>query len=269
MSNLPLFGESVRTESCGMNLAASSMTSVTGGSRAWGSYVELSASTSFEYGGFTIFTHTQAVNHNMLRIAIGAAASEVVIADLIPATNNNTRRQQNSIYLPVRVPAGARIAVAAAVDNATTSAFNVGLIGHGLGPRAPQGFSRAYGYGVAITSGNFMKTLTASATPHAKGSYTQLDAATAYPMKAFMPVTIADGANSGYALTDFAIGAAASEVIIYPDMPSYGYSSTQDSIANYAGVIPCNIPAGVRIAARCQSDVVSYAQNRVALIGLD
>lgn len=107
------------------------------------------------------------------------------------------------------------------------------------------GSNRTEGVG-ADTSDSQMTTITADASADTKGSYTQIVAATAFEASGLL---IQMGvANINEYLVDFAVGAAASEQIIVPDL-LYGNPSRRIG-GNY--FINISVPAGSRLAARCQ-----------------
>jgi hypothetical protein len=81
---------------------------------------------------------------------------------------------------------------------------------------------------------------------HVKGSYAQISASTPFAasgVRIHMTPTFVDVTT----LTDFAVGAAASEVIIMPDI----HLSTRRS-QGCEFYVPLAIPEGVRLSARCQ-----------------
>lgn len=90
-------------------------------------------------------------------------------------------------------------------------------------------------------------TVTASSTANTKGSWAQLVAATTYDASGLV-VFINKLASSDF-LVDIGIGASGSERIIVPDLVA-GYYTRYQAAVYY---VPISIPAGVRIAARCQS----------------
>jgi hypothetical protein len=68
---------------------------------------------------------------------------------------------------------------------------------------------------------------------------------------------------------DIGMGAAASEVVIIPDIP---FLSSANEDVRYAGMLtyPVNIPAGVRLAARYQAtNVVPTGTPHVTLTGIN
>jgi hypothetical protein len=90
-------------------------------------------------------------------------------------------------------------------------------------------------------------TLTASATPHTKGSWSQIIASTSNVTTlirffiAGVNVSTADSAT----LLDIGVGASGSETVIVPDLAIGGSSGSFYSV-------PVEIPSGSRIAARIQ-----------------
>lgn len=90
--------------------------------------------------------------------------------------------------------------------------------------------------------------ITASGTANAKGSYTEITSSTAFDCDGFFLAwnhSFSEFSAFSF-LIDLAIGAAASEQIIVPDLPSQNRTG---------GIvfIPMNIPSGTRVAARCQA----------------
>lgn len=85
---------------------------------------------------------------------------------------------------------------------------------------------------------------------NAKGSYVQLIAATGFAYNAISIQLEPDGGGGQCYLVDIAIGAAASEVVIVPNILMD--SSRAEHMNGVNIKLPVAIPAGSRIAARCQ-----------------
>ena len=101
--------------------------------------------------------------------------------------------------------------------------------------------------------------VTANATAHNKGAYVTLIASTAYEV---WGVTLCMMTNSTAAaqvnnLYDLAIGAAASEVVIVPDILATHGANTTNSGQYTQIFLPIRIASGTRISVRSQSNVVS------------
>ena len=102
-----------------------------------------------------------------------------------------------------------------------------------------------------VDSGGF--NVTASATIHTKGAWTQLVASTA-STSALAILTFGNVgavATDTSTLVDIGIGGAGSETVIIPDIACGGHS------VGPCTWVPIRIPAGSRVAARCQSLVSS------------
>jgi hypothetical protein len=99
--------------------------------------------------------------------------------------------------------------------------------------------------------------LTPSASANTKGSYAQLIASTATQTR-MIDLTLTAfpvGANSKSYLIDIATGGAGSEVVLIPDVCVAVKGAFSVCIVNVR--LPVAIPAGVRIAARCQTQAAS------------
>jgi hypothetical protein len=126
---------------------------------------------------------------------------------------------------------------------------------------APLGGHQALEDNVGTTSAEFGTTVTASGTAHTKGSYSQLVASTTY--EAFGISILLAGLQTAAStntrcLVDIGIGAAASEVVLIPDLMCGNVA--QEAAASGMGAMyhfPLYIPAGSRLAARSQALVVS------------
>lgn len=97
-------------------------------------------------------------------------------------------------------------------------------------------------------------TVTASATPHTKGLWSELVASTSTQsqfLTLFLVTATSQATTSTPILMDIGFGAAASEVVVIPNLSlgamDIGYSVT----------FPINVPKGTRIAARIQGAVIS------------
>lgn len=103
----------------------------------------------------------------------------------------------------------------------------------------------------------FGTRLTASATPHAKGSYAQLVASTLYDVHGLWLIVngSAVAATRTDMMLDLAIGAASSEVVILPEFLC-GWRSAP-TVGPQAVFLPFFIPKGTRVAARLQSLIAS------------
>lgn len=119
------------------------------------------------------------------------------------------------------------------------------------------GLGRALNVPATPSTSTFGTRLTASATAHAKGSYSQLVASTAYDVHGLTLVIAGSGVSATRTdmMLDLAIGGAGSEVVILPELlcgwRSAPGAGPQDIF------LPFFIPKGTRIAARLQSLISS------------
>lgn len=106
--------------------------------------------------------------------------------------------------------------------------------------------------GGAVLSPSGMTTVTASATVHTKGPWTELVASCPETSLLNIRFLQASPATTDTAvLIDIGIGPAGSEVVVVPNMHTGGWNGIPGVI------LPLAIPAGTRIAARIQSAVAS------------
>jgi hypothetical protein len=104
------------------------------------------------------------------------------------------------------------------------------------------------------SSGSGGVVVTANTTINTEGSYAEIIASTSIDAGGFR-LTIHEGTKiAAEYLFDIAIGAGGSEQVIVADIP-FSHGSTSGAGASVSCFIPLAIPAGTRIAARCQANV--------------
>lgn len=209
----------------------------------------------------------------LLDIGVGAAASEqAVIPDLFfgntATTSTAAPGVQQSVLIPVAIPAGARIAARLQASAASmTATLGLELLGAGFLHHASFGGIDALGIDAANSRGT---RLTTSASINTKGSWAQLIASTARDYRAILPCVIPRGTSGTvvHHLADIGIGAAASEAVLLPDLWAVqAIGGAASAVGGFRPLIPCEIPAGSRVAARSQATVASQSTD-VALYGL-
>lgn len=116
-----------------------------------------------------------------------------------------------------------------------------------------------------FTSGATFTSVTASATPHTKGAWTQLVASTSAET-AIIALTVTDiqaGATETSVLIDVATGAAGSEVAIAENIAVGGAAIPSTAVARVLpGVVlplPIRVSSGTRLSVRIQGAVASQA----------
>jgi hypothetical protein len=112
---------------------------------------------------------------------------------------------------------------------------------------------KTYGTSSAASKGT---AVTASATANTKGAWVEIVASTSMESQWAVLSILNDGTPGKYNLVDIAIGASGQEQVIVPNLFVPGVQTSQLTACGKVA-IPLNIPAGVRIAARAQSDVSS------------
>jgi len=258
MSDFPLLSGGGPSESFGADLTTSFLTSVATGARTYGAYTELIAATAFSYESIVVFINQHDTSGVLFELAIGAGGSEVTIAGDIPAYGATSRRQTVMITLPLHVPAGARIAAHASRDAGTASTIRIGGIGLAGGPRGPVGFQRANGYGIVPAFTGIPSVAPHATVANSKGSWTQITSSALRDLKALIPLVYSASANTQGWLVDVGMGAGSAEVVVVPNVPQYSYVNT-GQISTLAPLFPVDIPAGTRLAMRCQSDLTTGA----------
>ena len=126
---------------------------------------------------------------------------------------------------------------------------------------SPVNIDTSYIY-AGITSAGAATQLTSGAI-NTKGSYVELTASTSADIAGFWLLINTANASANRYLIDIATGAAASEVVLVPDVYSQpGTLGAGDQVV----FIPLNITSGTRVSARCQCNGASGTVN-VAVIG--
>ena len=117
-----------------------------------------------------------------------------------------------------------------------------------------------HSYGAVSGASSLATQLTAGSTAHTKGAVVQLTSATTHDA-AWVLVQLSGASTGADYLVDLMIGEAPEQVII-PDMYVSGRAATAD-FGPY--LFPLFIPAGSRLAARCQASTAS-ATLRISVV---
>lgn len=115
--------------------------------------------------------------------------------------------------------------------------------------------ARYEGFGIATGGSSGLVEISSHASANTKGSYTELNAATAFAYEGIeLNVQPASNASDDSLLIDLAIGGAGAEVVVVPDLLVDVGSRTfkEDTIR-----FPLAIPAGSRLSARCAASAGS------------
>jgi hypothetical protein len=245
-------------EELGANTSsATTMQTVVGGQNTKGSWAQLGSS-ALAHAAKGVIVSIKGVGNSfkhLVDIGVGTSGNEVVLLENVPWIFSNTATNVYRVYFPCDIPAGTQINVRSQTNQ--TGGGNCLVMAHFL--KAPM-FPWAAGsivddYG-AVTATTLGTTVTAHASLHTKGNWAEITASTARAYKGLIltPGYTSTGTNP-YFFLDVGIGAAASEQVILENLDM----TRGADIGSPAGltVIPCNLPAGTRVAMRCQSNVTA------------
>jgi hypothetical protein len=197
----------------------------------------------------------------LLDIAVGAAASEqIIIPDLLIATRS---LQPVTFMVPVHVAAGSRIAARCQNGGALGQTLGVSIELFTAGWLRLPSPGRVTAYGVN-TADSGATNIDAGAVANTKGSYAQLSAAVNRTRAVILAIGDQDDQirNAAEWLVDLAVGAAASEQVVLPNL-RLACNSTSDMILPLVlGPFPVEIPEGSRLSARAQCSTAT-AGDRV------
>lgn len=270
MAGIPLSIDGVRYTHQGAT-ASSLGTEITNSASAntKGSWIEIEASTDHEADAVLVHFLCNTLNNFLFDFGIGGAGNEQVLLSnfLVVAAGLRTV----AILLPIRIPEGTRLVgrcQASAGSGSSGNGFiSVQLIHGGLLFQGPLTRVETCGANTADSGGTSVDS--GAGAGDTKGAYSQLIASTSFDYK--MLFIVPGNANdyvrpsSNRWLLDIAVGAAASEQVIIPNL-QLGGSDVDDVISPLLiGPIPINIPAGSRIAARAQC-VITTADRLIDVI---
>jgi len=275
MGDWPLSGGAQKLTTVAADAAASRGTTVTapGANNTKGAYTELVASSAHDADALLVVLQIglNAVGY-LVDIAIGGAGSEKVVVPNIPHGSANSTRDTDSlaVIVPLAIPAGTRISAryqASTASGSIVRATATLLKGNFKSPSA-LGVVSALG---ALTASSRGTNIDPGGTINTKGSYAELIASTAYDIKALVviPRKVANGLSvATWWLLDIAIGGAGSEKIVIADYALT--ASDRDILSPESTVIPVDIPAGSRVAARaaCSINTASVRTIDLVLLGV-
>lgn len=259
-------------DTVGEEVGGSRGTLVTSGAaNTKGNWYQLVASSAYNTDGLLVFIAKMNASDFLVDIGIGAAGSEnVVVPNLV--AGNNLANNVTQYLIPISIPAGTRIAACCqAVAAAVGMLISISLLTQGFMPSASLGRVTAYGANTADSGGT---SVDPGAVLNTKNAYSQINGVTANPIRALL-IGIGGQANSVrticYWLVDVAVGAAGSERIILPDLQLGCNATGDDVVPTSIGPFFIDIPAGTRLAARAQCDIVDAADRLfdIVLYGID
>lgn len=206
-----------------------------------GSYVEMTPALPYDISGIYFSLQNQPSQYQCLDVAIGGSGSEVIVApDLLASASLSGTHADMAFFLPLSLPKGTRIAVRSQGSGGSGFMTVKGFfLADGFaGLQGPTRWS-SWGFQSGTTNGTQFTTGNGS-----KGSWTQLVAATDITTRWFIVEITGDTSPVDMAI-DIGVGAAASEIVIIPDI-----HYTVESLGLFVGPFPFTIPKGTRIAVR-------------------
>lgn len=241
-------------------------TSVAGGSGA-GTYtatkVQLVAATSEDWSGILALTSEGTTIGSLWKLYVGGSGSEQEFVEFV---GSNGPVEPMNMLIPIKVPAGSRISVAKADSNGFASTARIHLTpirGKSTNPLVSRGRLIGKGSG-ALTD------VDAGGTANTKGSWVQLSASIPQDAKGFTLVGFGDSSNDSNTRyhIDVGVGGAGSEQVILADISTAGEEYRVGLRGLPLGPIWTPIPAGSRIAVRCQCSSATAAVRvpRLAMI---
>lgn len=280
MADWPL-ASGFRAESFGAGARVPGGTTVTSSATAHtkGSWVQLDAATGFDASLLILDIAVQFQDTlYLIDIGIGASGSEqVLIPNLLVSQSTMVIPR---LVLPIAIPAGSRISARSQDNFGSSVSFISGMLLAG-GFVNPASFNTITAYGPNIATSNGV-TADAGATANTKGSWAQITASTTRDMRGLIlsgiravPGTAmaADYAN----LVDIGVGASGSEQVLIPNIVfqasiTTGGASGSPLVLSGLGTlfprfippIPCDIPAGSRLAVRQQSTTTNATDRTSA-----
>ena len=266
MADWPILGSCSKFVGINHDLAISKMVAACGLTditenvkTAWG---EAIASLPQDINGLwlTIYRpHTTVSSTCLCDIGIGAEGSEIVLIENI-LYNLNQAAVGYAYFFPISVKAGSRIAIRMQQSNTSPRICYFSVSGVAGGDFLYRSFGKVVTYG-ANTADSGGVSVDPGGTANTKGSYSEIVASTSHNIS-YLIVAIGnqDTLNlDANVLLDLAVGASGSEVNFAENI--YFGMFTNELFMPSVFSFPINIPAGTRISARAQSNVIATGRT--------
>lgn len=237
-----------------------------------GGYSELIASTAIETTWVMIEIHGANTTRWNVDISVGAALSEeILIPDLCVMIRERDKGGMSSYQMPLSIPKGSRISARCASAASTASRivyvalhlFAGGWDAHSSTPRKYTAYN-------ILASDSYCSAVDPGAVADTKGNWLEVSSSTIDRILGFCLFVNNrnnTAATDGNARVDVGVGSSGNEEILLEDMP-YDQASAPDCYNPTPMMfIPLAIPAGSRIALRCQSQVTD-ATDRLIYVAM-
>lgn len=220
-----------------------------------GSYAQLVASTTFTCNSVQVVvanTITTGTRYYLFDVATGAGGSETVVIPNIPVEGAGTAT--SALYasgiwpVPLAIASGTRVALRCQGSTGSVT-MNVSMTLIAAGGVA--GVSSVTNYG-SDTSTSLAVSVDPGASANTKGSYSQITASTSSVTQWLQTMFALDHTSPAntFWLVDIATGAAASEVVLMPDL-LVANAGTQAAVQPKSYDMLTYIANATRIAVRC------------------
>lgn len=243
--------------------AVASTITAGGSNNTKGSYVEFVSSSPFAANYIFINVITASGTGTfLLDIATGGSGSETVIIPNILVDRQTSASGHTGAgfwAIPISIPAGTRISArcqSSVLSQTLEVAITIVAAGGNAGPTT-------WTNNGALTASSLGTQVDPGATINTKGAYSQMVASTAAVTQIMMIQFSNRGLNvaaSARWCVDIATGAAASEVVLVPDLRFTSSDAVAIPSTPRSFTLLTYIPAGTRIAVRasCSSNDASY-----------
>ena len=255
-----------------MALTTYSVSITSGAAHTKGAYTQVVAATPYASSRLHLdLDRTGVANRQLLvDLATGAAGAETVVVANLAVLTDPDALAGAYVALDVDIPAGTRLALRCqAVTAATSLAVNLYLEDRALG-----GLAAPVTYGTADLANTRATQIDPGGTANTKGSYVELTTSTSARLDALAICCTTDFQGTAIAtlttwFLDVATGAAGAETVVVPNL-AWAAGVTADVVRPGIVRVPVVIPAGTRLAVRCQCSVATAVQRvlRVTLIGM-
>ena len=218
-----------------------------------GSWTELVASSGIHAHGIVLsmYISGNTAVRGLVDIGVGGSGSEVVIIPNYPVQRiSSNSASSGANFFPVTIPVGSRIS-ARYQHSANQMTVDCGIQLFGAPFNSVWSGTRCATYGPNTGTSKGI-AVAAAASANTKGSWFEITASTEFASQYLVLSTLNDGTSSSAHLLDLAVGSSGSEQIIIPDLLLYNVAGSLMSNARVC--IPFALPAGVRLAARIQSN---------------
>jgi hypothetical protein len=245
-----------------------------GGANTKGTAVEIFSSVPVDLGGLYVSCgKSDGTGFTLMDIMIGASLADVLVPDLPSVNSSSTMRLHGfGVYLPIYVPAGARLGARVACSTATRT-IDTCVFGVPVMPRWMTPFKRATMYGTVSASSRGTILAMGSAIHTMPATFTQIVASTLNPINTGLIFVTRGGSSTGTVDSDgiheIALGAGNGTKLLR--FATWMETGAEFLRPNVIGPLPLGLPAAQRFCggSNCLSIVAGVADIAVSILGFD